>query len=526
MSVVEKCTLFRTKDGNNNSVFIYPITKSDYVDGLEENVSSQITDHNTSDAAHADIRTDISNLNNNVANKADIEHYHNELTIDNGSRGGRVSLTSNTVGEYYLLPREVELYGGEPSVFNLGSSNNKWDNIYSDTIIATNLNGTATKATGDEKGNNIVNTYETKTAASSKLSDAKNYTDTKTSGLASTSSVNTSISNHNTSTSAHSDIRGLIASLTTKLNSFLDVDDTTTDQLSEVITLINNNKGTLESLTTSKVNVSDIVNNLTTNATNKPISAAQGVVIKSLIDDLQTEVDSHTHSISDVSGLQSALDGKAESSHGTHVTYSTTTPVMDGTASAGSASTVARSDHKHPTDTSRASKTEFDSHVSDTTAHMTTTLKNQLSSAYNHSQAVHAPSNAEKNQNAFSNIAVGSTTVSADSATDTITFVGSNVSITTDTTNDKITFSVPNASTSVKGIVQLTNSTNSTSTTTAATPNSVKQAYDLANGANSAATNVLNELSNYMPLNVELITVEDIDTICGSSIVSASEVSF
>lgn len=46
--------------------------------------------------------------------------------------------------------------------------------------------------------------------------------------------------------------------------------------------------------------------------------------------------------------------GAAAASHGTHVSYSTTAPVMDGTASAGSAATVARSDHKHPTDTSRA----------------------------------------------------------------------------------------------------------------------------------------------------------------------------
>ena len=61
--------------------------------------------------------------------------------------------------------------------------------------------------------------------------------------------------------------------------------------------------------------------------------------------------------------------------------------------------------------------------------------------AYDHSQATHAPSNAEKNQNAFSNIAVsGQTTVEADSTTDTLTLVaGSNVTITTDATNDKIT---------------------------------------------------------------------------------------
>ena len=42
---------------------------------------------------------------------------------------------------------------------------------------------------------------------------------------------------------------------------------------------------------------------------------------------------------------------------------------------------------------------------------------------------------------------------------------------------------VPNGSTSVAGILQLTDSTSSTSTTTAATPNSVKSAYDLANAA-------------------------------------------
>lgn len=34
----------------------------------------------------------------------------------------------------------------------------------------------------------------------------------------------------------------------------------------------------------NKVNVSDIVNNLKTNESNKPLSAAQGVIIKSLID--------------------------------------------------------------------------------------------------------------------------------------------------------------------------------------------------------------------------------------------------
>lgn len=140
------------------------------------------------------------------------------------------------------------------------------------------------------------------------------------------------VSTHNTSTSAHEDIRALISDLTTKLSNFLNVDDETTDQLSEVLTLIENNKGTLESLTTSKVNVSDIVDNLTTNSTSKVLSAAQGVAIKNLIDTLQTELDSHTHTVSDItdltatatelnymdgvtSNVQAQLDGKAPKSN-------------------------------------------------------------------------------------------------------------------------------------------------------------------------------------------------------------------
>ena len=52
---------------------------------------------------------------------------------------------------------------------------------------------------------------------------------------------------------------------------------------------------------------------------------------------------------------------------------------------------------------------------------------------------------AEVNQNAFSNVKVGSTTVAADSKTDTLELVaGSNVTITPDATNDKVTIAATN----------------------------------------------------------------------------------
>lgn len=187
-----------------------------------------------------------------------------------------------------------------------------------------------------------------------------------------------------------------------------------------------------------------------------------------------------------IDALEEIASGKADANHGTHVTYSTTAPVMDGTASVGSASTVARSDHKHPTDTSRAAQADLTSHTGNTTVHITADERTNWNAAKTHAGTTHAPSNAEKNQNAFSNITVGSTTVAADTATDTVTFVGTNVTITPDATNDTITFAVADGTTSAKGVVKLTNSTSSTSTTTAATPNSVKSAYDLANQAKAA----------------------------------------
>ena len=143
--------------------------------------------------------------------------------------------------------------------------------------------------------------------------------------------ASSAVSAHNTSTSAHGDIRDLITGLTTRLNTLANSDDTTLDQMSEIVAYIKNNKSLIDGVTTSKVNVSDIINNLTTNVSNKPLSAAQGVVIQKLINDLQAELDSHKHTVSEISDLtatatelnymdgvtsnvQAQLDSKADTS--------------------------------------------------------------------------------------------------------------------------------------------------------------------------------------------------------------------
>lgn len=97
--------------------------------------------------------------------------------------------------------------------------------------------------------------------------------------------VSGQINTHNTSTSAHNDIRTLISDLTTRLNAIADSDDTTLDQMSEIVAYIKSNKTLIEQITTNKVSVSDIIDNLTTNVSNKPLSAAQGVALKALKQD-------------------------------------------------------------------------------------------------------------------------------------------------------------------------------------------------------------------------------------------------
>lgn len=92
------------------------------------------------------------------------------------------------------------------------------------------------------------------------------------------------VSSHNTNTSAHNDIRLLIEGLTTRLNALANSTDEDLDQMAEIVAYIKANKALIEQVTTAKVSVTDIINDLATNVANKPLSAAQGVALKALID--------------------------------------------------------------------------------------------------------------------------------------------------------------------------------------------------------------------------------------------------
>lgn len=378
--------------------------------------------------------------NTEVAKKANSSHTHDDRYYTESEVDTKISGVSST----------ISTHTGNATVHITSSERTNWNSAYSHStsahapsnaekniIVGIQKNGTDLTVNSSTRKVNITvpttaaevgaatsthnhdDEYDTKGASETALASAKEYTDTKTSGMATTTVVNNKISSHNTSTTAHSDIRDLISALSTKVNNFLDVDDTTTDQLSEVLTLINNNKGTLESLTTSKVNVSDIVDNLTTSSTSKVLSAKQGVAIKALIDALQEE-----------------LDGKA-------------------------------------------AQTNLDTHVADTTKHITATERTNWNTAYTHSQSAHV------------------TGVKGGSES---TYRTGNVNIT-------------------KGNIGLGNVDN---TSDANKPVSTAQQEAIDEVLESAQSYTDTSLSDYYTKteinNLELITTNDIDTICGTTI--------
>lgn len=116
---------------------------------------------------------------------------------------------------------------------------------------------------------------------------------------------------HNVAVDSHNDIRLLIDGLTSRLNALANCDDTTLDQMAEVVEYIKANRELIDSITTSKVSVTDIVDNLTTNVADKPLSAAQGIALKVLIDELSIVHGTHEANKNNPHGVTAVQAGAA-----------------------------------------------------------------------------------------------------------------------------------------------------------------------------------------------------------------------
>ena len=382
-----------------------------------------------------------------LSGKSDISHNHDDTYYTESEIDTKISSVTTSI---------TNITNGTTKVGKASTADS------ATTATTATTASTATKATQDGSGKVISSTYETKADATSKLAEAKTYTDSAVSDKAD--------ANHNHDNDY--DTKGSAETVQDALDAHTDNADihftaTERTKLSGIEAGAQKNtvtgiKGNSESsyrtgnvnITKANIGLGNVDN---TSDTNKPVSTAQQTAIDSALDTakaysdtnlataksytdtkfdaimgegasetlntigeiseaIQTHQDvtdalnsaigtkanasdltSHTSNKSNphgvtlsqlgvtataselnildgitattaelnymdgvTSNVQTQLDGKAASSHGTHVSYSTTAPKMDGTASAGSASAVARTDHVHPTDTSRASQTDLD----------------------------------------------------------------------------------------------------------------------------------------------------------------------
>ena len=177
------------------------------------------------------------------------------------------------------------------------------------------------------------------------------------------------------------------------------------------------------------------------------------------------------------------------------VAKTSTTPKMNGTAAIGTETAYAAGDHVHPSDTTRVPTTRTingkalssnvtlsagDIHLSsegtsDTVDVAVSAVKDDLENKVDKVDGMGLSTNdyttaektklagiadgAEVNQNAFSNVSVGGTTLAADTKTDTLTLVaGSNITLTPTASSDSVKITATDTkyskvTTSVDGLV-------------------------------------------------------------------------
>lgn len=491
---------------------VVPTKASDVGADPSGTATSAVSSHNTSASAHEDIRTEIEDHIENVSNPHSVTKSQIGLgNVENKSSATiRSELTKSNVTTAlgYTPPTTNTTYGvATQSDSGLMSATDKakLDNIASGankTIVDSAMSSTSTNPVQNKVVNSAISS-----SASSTLSSAKSYTDTKISDLINSAPTTLdTLGEIATAMEENADVvEALEASIGNKANasdltshtgnksnphgvtlSQLGVTATATelnyvDGVTSAIQTQLNGKaasshnhaasnitsGTLSSdrlptvpaskggtgQTTLTNSANALINSLgegDSNPTDDSCLIAQGVGDYS-----------DKYYRKPISYIWNYIKGKADSvyaakSHGTHVTYSTSAPAVAGTASAGSASNVARGDHVHPAQTTISGNAGSASKVNNSltvklnggstegtnlftfngsaakSVNITPSAIGAAASSHSHSSYV--------NQNAFSNVVVGSTTISADSATDTVTLVaGSNVTITPDATNDKIT---------------------------------------------------------------------------------------
>ena len=373
-------------------------------------VNGTTTVPNATNAAHAVSATDSSKLGGQLP-----AYYAKATDIPTGTLAKKNSVSESDL-DSALAEKVNAASEGNHSHSNKtvldGITSDKvsaWDNAEANAKAYTDTHAGTNHAPGNAERNVIVGVQRNGTDVTPDSNRKVNITVPTTAsevGAYTTGEVDnkitTAVSTHNSSTSAHSDIRATLAEVKEDVDAFFKdatISAAAKDTLKEIQDYITSDVAAAAEMTASINNKSDKGHKHTkSDITDFDHNHDDRYYTETEVDNLlKGKSDTgHKHEIGDVNGLQTALDGKAPSSHGTHVEFDSASPKMDGTASAGTSTKVARADHIHPTDTTRAAKSDFDSHTSNAT-HITSTERTNWNAAKSHADSAHAPSNAQAN---------------------------------------------------------------------------------------------------------------------------------
>lgn len=221
--------------------------------------------HNNNGESHQDIRRELKDLTDKMANAGAVKSVNGQT--------GDVTLNAEDVGarSNTWIPT-AEQVGARPSNWlpsaeEIGARPNTW------------------VPSAEEVGarpDNWMPSYSDVNADKAGTADSK-------------------VTVHNVNGVSHNDIRLLIQRLADRINAIANSTDVDLDDFKEVVAYIKANRGLIDAITTNKINYTDIINDLVTNVANKPLSAAQGVALKLLVDNL-------TSNKLDASALTSAIN--------------------------------------------------------------------------------------------------------------------------------------------------------------------------------------------------------------------------
>ena len=298
-------TKSKTWDATSSSYESFIDTYAENMEAVDDSIASakkSVTDHNVSTEAHNDIRLLIKQHEDSVnallnsddetlnETKEIVAYIKSNKSLIDSITASKVNvadiinnLTTNAANKPLSASQGVALKAMIDQIALEGGGAGQ--------AVIGDL--TARINTVDETVSDLADTFEIKSKQWDATSSSyENFLDTYAENMEavddSIASAKKSVTDHNVSTEAHNDIRLLIKQHEDSVNALLNSDDETLNETKEIVAYIKSNKSLIDSITTSKVNVADIINNLTTNAANKPLSASQGVALKALIDVLQS----------------------------------------------------------------------------------------------------------------------------------------------------------------------------------------------------------------------------------------------